>query len=105
MDTQLESLIGNHSRKPWNRFVTPENQHLVSPEALDFLDKLLRCVCVTVSVCDCVCVCARMCAYACMQACVHVLHAPYSIVSVCLRPQHAHVGMRPGPGRLHAGSY
>lgn len=31
-----------HSRKPWTRFITPENQHLVSPEAIDFIDKLLR---------------------------------------------------------------
>lgn len=35
--------MGSHSRKPWSKFVTPENQHLVSPEAIDFLDKLLRC--------------------------------------------------------------
>lgn len=31
-----------HSRKRWERFVHNENQHLVSPEALDFLDRLLR---------------------------------------------------------------
>ena len=31
-----------HSRKRWERFVHSENQHLVSPEALDYLDKLLR---------------------------------------------------------------
>lgn len=31
-----------HSRKRWERFVHSENQHLVSPEALDFLDRLLR---------------------------------------------------------------
>ena len=42
LDPQLEGLVGRHSRKPWTKFVTPENQHLVSPEALDFLDKLLR---------------------------------------------------------------
>lgn len=35
-------LDGRHSRKRWERFVHSENQHLVSPEALDFLDKLLR---------------------------------------------------------------
>uniref|UniRef100_A0A3Q0QV41 non-specific serine/threonine protein kinase n=1 Tax=Amphilophus citrinellus TaxID=61819 RepID=A0A3Q0QV41_AMPCI len=29
-------------KKRWERFVHSENQHLVSPEALDFLDKLLR---------------------------------------------------------------
>jgi len=31
-----------HSRKRWERFVHSENEHLVSSEALDFLDKLLR---------------------------------------------------------------
>ncbi|KAL6759458.1 casein kinase II catalytic subunit [Haematococcus lacustris] len=42
LDPQLEALVGSHSRKPWSKFVTPDNQHLVSPEAMDFLDKLLR---------------------------------------------------------------
>jgi hypothetical protein len=42
LDPQLEALVGRHSRKPWSKFVNSENQHLVSPEALDFLDKLLR---------------------------------------------------------------
>ena len=36
------NVAGRHSRKRWERFVHSENQHLVSPEALDFLDKLLR---------------------------------------------------------------
>ena len=31
-----------HSRKRWEKFVHSENQHLVSREALDLLDKLLR---------------------------------------------------------------
>lgn len=30
------------SRKRWEQFIQSENQHLVSPEALDLLDKLLR---------------------------------------------------------------
>ena len=42
LDPQLEALVGRHTRKPWTKFVTPDNQHLVSPEALDLLDKLLR---------------------------------------------------------------
>eukprot|EP00798_Chlamydomonas_sp_ICE-L_P027192 gene27192-2436_t len=42
LDPQLESLIGSHSKKPWSKFVTPENQHLANSEAIDFLDKLLR---------------------------------------------------------------
>ncbi|WIA40526.1 hypothetical protein OEZ86_013874 [Tetradesmus obliquus] len=42
LDPQLEALVGHHSRKAWSKFVTPDNAHLVSPEALDFLDGLLR---------------------------------------------------------------
>ncbi|KAG2425790.1 hypothetical protein HXX76_013415 [Chlamydomonas incerta] len=42
LDPQLEALVGTHSKKAWQRFVTPDNQHLVSPEAIDFVDKLLR---------------------------------------------------------------
>jgi hypothetical protein len=37
LDPQLEALIGTHSKKPWTKFVNGENQHLVSPEALDLL--------------------------------------------------------------------
>lgn len=42
LDPQLRSLVGWHSRKPWPKFIKPDNQHLVTPEAVDFLDKLLR---------------------------------------------------------------
>ena len=42
LDPHLESLVGRHSRKPWSKFVNADNQHLVSSEAIDFLDKLLR---------------------------------------------------------------
>lgn len=35
-------LPRRQTRKRWEQFVQPENQHLVSPEALDLLDKLLR---------------------------------------------------------------
>lgn len=35
-------LLGRHSKKAWAKFVTPENRHLVSEEALDFVSKLLR---------------------------------------------------------------
>ncbi|KAL6573022.1 Homeobox protein HD-6 [Orobanche hederae] len=42
LDPKLEALVGRHSRRPWLKFVNAENQHLVSPEAIDFLDKLLR---------------------------------------------------------------
>ncbi|KAH0468470.1 hypothetical protein IEQ34_003503 [Dendrobium chrysotoxum] len=42
LDPQLEAMVGRHSRKPWSKFINSENEHLVSPEAIDFLDKLLR---------------------------------------------------------------
>ncbi|XP_022963414.1 casein kinase II subunit alpha-2-like [Cucurbita moschata] len=42
LDPQLDALVGRHSRKLWSKFINADNQHLVSPEAIDFLDKLLR---------------------------------------------------------------
>lgn len=42
LDTRFKDLLGQQSRKRWEQFVQSENQHLVSPEALDLLDKLLR---------------------------------------------------------------
>ena len=42
LSAQMMSAIGNHSSKALNLFVNEENQHLCPPEALDFLDKLLR---------------------------------------------------------------
>ncbi|ORX93662.1 Pkinase-domain-containing protein [Basidiobolus meristosporus CBS 931.73] len=42
LDNQYNDILGRYARKPWNKFVTPENQKYVSPAALDFLDKLLR---------------------------------------------------------------
>ncbi|PSS21241.1 Casein kinase II subunit alpha-2 like [Actinidia chinensis var. chinensis] len=42
LDPQLEALVGRQSRKPWSKFINADNQHLVSPEAIDFLDRLLR---------------------------------------------------------------
>uniref|UniRef100_A0AAR2JLF7 non-specific serine/threonine protein kinase n=1 Tax=Pygocentrus nattereri TaxID=42514 RepID=A0AAR2JLF7_PYGNA len=42
LDPRFNDILGRHSRKRWERFVHSENQHLVSTEALDFLDKLLR---------------------------------------------------------------
>lgn len=42
LDPRFDNILGRHTRKPWSKFVTSENQHLVTPEALDFLDRLLR---------------------------------------------------------------
>jgi len=41
LDPHYMALLGNNQRKPWKKFVTPECKHLCSPEALDFVDKLL----------------------------------------------------------------
>ncbi|KAK9469139.1 kinase-like domain-containing protein [Lipomyces arxii] len=42
LDPQYDELIGRFARKPWQRFVTSDNQKYISPEALDFIDHLLR---------------------------------------------------------------
>ncbi|RYR78577.1 hypothetical protein Ahy_A01g003411 isoform A [Arachis hypogaea] len=42
LDPHLAALVGRHSRKPWTKFISVENQHLAVPEAIDFVDKLLR---------------------------------------------------------------
>jgi len=42
LDPRFNDILGRHSRKRWERFVHAENQHLVTAEAIDFLDKLLR---------------------------------------------------------------
>ncbi|XP_043514009.1 casein kinase II subunit alpha isoform X1 [Frieseomelitta varia] len=42
LDPRFNDILGRHSRKRWERFMHSENQHLVSHESLDFLDKLLR---------------------------------------------------------------
>lgn len=42
LDPRFNGILGRHSRKRWERFIHSENQHLVNPEAIDYLDKLLR---------------------------------------------------------------
>ncbi|KAL7748884.1 Casein kinase II subunit alpha' [Sorochytrium milnesiophthora] len=42
LNSAFDDILGRYPRKPWSRFITPENQKLVSPEAIEFLDKLLR---------------------------------------------------------------
>lgn len=41
LDSNFVALIGNHPRKPWEKFITSENRHLVTPDAIDLLDKML----------------------------------------------------------------
>ena len=42
LDPHFDGILGEHARKPWHKYITKENQHLVSKESLDFLDNLLR---------------------------------------------------------------
>jgi len=42
LDSDFDEMIGRHPRRPWVKFVTSENQHLVTEECIDFIDKLLR---------------------------------------------------------------
>uniref|UniRef100_A0AC34G1Z6 Protein kinase domain-containing protein n=1 Tax=Panagrolaimus sp. ES5 TaxID=591445 RepID=A0AC34G1Z6_9BILA len=42
LDPRFNDILGRHTRKRWERFVHGENQHLVTSEAIDFLDHLLR---------------------------------------------------------------
>mmetsp|Transcript_25556 Transcript_25556/g.66054 ORF Transcript_25556/g.66054 Transcript_25556/m.66054 type:complete len:388 (-) Transcript_25556:332-1495(-) len=42
LDPHFDGILGRHVRRPWQKFITPDNQHLVTPDALDLLDRLLR---------------------------------------------------------------
>ena len=42
LDAKFNEILGRHTKKKWERFVNSGNQHLVGPESLDLLDKLLR---------------------------------------------------------------
>ncbi|GAM28355.1 hypothetical protein SAMD00019534_115310 [Acytostelium subglobosum LB1] len=42
IDPTLQNILGKHPKKPWAKFVTNDNKNLAVPEAIDFLDRLLR---------------------------------------------------------------
>ncbi|GAA5897190.1 hypothetical protein JCM5296_002248 [Sporobolomyces johnsonii] len=42
LDPEYDEILGVHTRKPWSKFVTSENQRYISNEAIDLLDKLLQ---------------------------------------------------------------
>lgn len=42
LDPNIESQMTSHSKKPWSRFVTHDNQHLASQDATNFLECLLK---------------------------------------------------------------
>ncbi len=34
-------MLIRYPRRPWDKFITPENKHLCCPEAIDILSKML----------------------------------------------------------------
>lgn len=42
LSNQFLNVVGKHVRRPWERYVTAENSHLVSADGIDLLDKMLR---------------------------------------------------------------
>ena len=40
LDPHFDGILGRHSKKPLQKFITAENQHLVTEEALDFVSKV-----------------------------------------------------------------
>jgi casein kinase II subunit alpha len=42
LDAGLTALIGEHTKKAWTKFINSDNEHLVSEESIDFLDRILR---------------------------------------------------------------
>ncbi|KAI4469393.1 casein kinase ii subunit alpha [Holotrichia oblita] len=42
LSSHFQEMIGTHNRKKWERFIKTENEYLVSEDALDFLENLLR---------------------------------------------------------------
>lgn len=42
LDSHYDGVIGRHARKPWAKFSTAENSHLVSGDVIDLIDHLLR---------------------------------------------------------------
>ncbi|PVU89970.1 hypothetical protein BB559_004838 [Furculomyces boomerangus] len=42
LDSHYNNILGTYPRKPWDKFISNDNKRYISPEAIDFLDRLLR---------------------------------------------------------------
>ncbi len=42
LDSHFDDILGTHTKKPWKKFVTTQNEHLVNDDALDLLSKMLK---------------------------------------------------------------
>jgi len=41
LSSNYDGILGKHVKKPWSKFVTPENKALANNEALDLVNKML----------------------------------------------------------------
>lgn len=41
LSEDYDSILGDYNRKPWSSFINNDNQHLISNEVIDLIDKLL----------------------------------------------------------------
>jgi len=41
LDPHFDDVLGRYSRKAWSKFVSCDNQHLVGPEVIDLIDRML----------------------------------------------------------------
>lgn len=42
LDSHYDDILGTHTKKQWHKFITSQNEHRISDEALDLLNKMLR---------------------------------------------------------------
>ena len=42
LDSHFDDILGTHTKKPWKKFITTQNEHLVNDDALDLLSKMLK---------------------------------------------------------------
>lgn len=42
LSASYSNMIGRHNKKPWDRFITAENAHLVTQDGIDLLEHMLR---------------------------------------------------------------
>lgn len=42
LDPHFDGILGRHAKKPFTKYITPENAHLVSTESIELLGRLLR---------------------------------------------------------------
>jgi casein kinase II subunit alpha len=42
LDSHYDDILSQHAKKPWSKFITSSNDQLVTDEALDLLNKMLR---------------------------------------------------------------